>query len=508
MRLPAALASLVLLAAATRADTPRPAIRTEEIPSPTAAAGASGPSLTVSSEGVVWMTWLERDEGVTTLKFSSYDAVTKAWTSARPVASGRDWFVNWADFPALTVGPGGRATAVWFVNNPKPAAAPAGHDHHGPGYHALISRSTDGGRSWSAPVPLTKESDSIEFVSLATLADGRVLAAWLDGRAKQRGGKAQALYARVLDASGPDVRVDPSVCDCCQTTLTALPDGTALLAYRGRTDEETRDIRVTRFRPGGWDPPRPLNHDDWRIAACPVNGPQFASDGGRVAVAWFTAADNDPRVAVSFSPDAGARFLLPVRANDVKPAGRVSTVLLHDSAILVTWVDVDGGLRLRRINPDFTAADKLRLTPEGAPRVRGFPRAALLRDYRGGNQPAEMLVAFTQEHVPGVKTLRVIVPEGELLEADKTCDCPQAFDQFRGFSIRGTIVSTQPAEKTVRVNHFEVPGIFPAGTRDLAIDPELLARITEPGRSFLGRIERRDGAWWIFDLRFIAGPPR
>ena len=484
-------------------------IKSDELVAPSAA-NASGSSLAVGPDGTVWLTWLETAGKDTALRGVTFDAAARRWSTPRSLAHGPDWLVNSANFPALTVGPQGRATAVWYVNNPRPAAAgaPASHDHHGSGCRALISQTTDGGQTWSPPAPLTRESDSVEFVSLVTLADGRLLAAWLDGQAKQHGGTAQQLFARIVGETGPDGLIDASVCDCCQTTLTAFPDGTALLAYRARTADEVRDIRVTRFRGRAWDDPRPLNNDEWRINACPVNGPQLASDGGRVIATWFTAADNDPRVLATFSPDAGARFLMPLRISETKPAGRAATVLLHDGAFLVTWVDAAGSLWLRRITPDFTTTDPIQLTSGEKGRIKGFPRLALVRDYEGAKAPAQLLIAFTAESPPALRTLLVTVPEGDLLEAEKNCDCAPTPEQLRGFPMRGVIVSANPESATLVIKHFEVPGIFPEGTREFRISPTVPAPAIQLGRQFLGRVEKRDGMWWLFDVRLIAGPAR
>ena len=485
--------------------THAPKIGVEQIPAP-AAKDASGAAITMSPEGVAWLTWTEKTAAGHALRLATFDANAKRWSEPRPISQGANWFVNWADFPALTVGPNGNATAVWFVNNPASAAAVPAHDHHGPGYHALIARSSDGGKTWSRPLPLTRESDSVEFVALATLADGRVLAAWLDGRAKKKGGKAQQLFARILGSETPDTLVDDSVCDCCQTTLTAFPDGTALLAYRARREHEVRDIHLTRFRGREWDEPRSLNSDDWRIAGCPVNGPQLASDGGRVAVSWFTAADNDPRVLASISPDAGARFLMPVKINHVKPAGRVATTLLHDGAMLITWVDVDGAVWLRRVSPDFSPNESVQLEGPHNGRTKGFPRAALLRDYTGGDTPAQMLVAYARDG-GGLRTQLVTVPERALVEAEQNCDCAPSVDQMRGYPIRGTILEAPAGTHTVRVKHFEVPGIFTAAEREFYVEPSVHTALGA-GRQFLGRIEKRDGAWWLFEVRLIATAPR
>lgn len=534
-RLPAFLvATLALLAAGRAAEPAAPALTAAPLAAPATAGKVTGPALARGPDGALWLSWLETADAVTALRVASLDPATRTWRAPVTVARGRDLFVNTADVPALTVGPAGRLAAVWSVNNPAPANAPAapaaGHDHHGPGYHAVVSHSTDAGQTWSAPVPLTRESTSVEFAAVTFLADGRLLAAWLDGRAKAAGGKSQQLYARILSAptpaaatlapasapasapaaAAPDTLVDASVCDCCPVALTAFPDGTALLAYRGRTADEVRDIRVTRFRRTTWDDPRPAAGDDWRIAACPVNGPALISDGGRVGAAWFTAADNDPRLLVTFSPDAGARFLMPLRLSETKPAGRPALALLRDSALLTAWVDATGALLLRRVSPEFSpSAAVVPLAAPAAGLVRGRPALAVLRDYAGGKEPAVLVAAYTSDAATdSLRTLLVSVPEGDLLESEKSCDCAPTAEQLQGFSIRGTVEALDAAAGTARIRHFEVPGIFDAGTRELRAAPALVENHAAVGRQFLGKIEQRAGAWWLFDVRFIAGPPR
>lgn len=499
---------LLLPAAVTLANPPT--IGIEQLRSPTAA-GASGASLARGPDGTVWLSWLEPvagEPGRTALRFATFDAAARRWSDTRTIAQGADWFVNWADFPAVAVGEAGAAVAVWFVNNPSPpvTTAPATHDHHGPGYRAFVSGTKDGGRTWTPAEPLTRESTSVEFVSLAFLADNRVLAAWLDGRGRKEG-KPQMLYSRIVGADAPDRLVDASVCDCCQTALTAFPDGSALLAYRGRNENEVRDIRVTRFRDATWDQPRPLHNDGWKIPGCPVNGPQLASDGGRVAAAWFTAAGDDARVLASYSPDAGARFLRPLRLDHLKPAGRVDTLLMRDGTLLVTWLATDGTLWLHRVNPEYSADEPVALATAAGGRAGGFPRTVLLQDYRGGKKAtAQFLAAYARDGAEkGINTLLVTVPEGELLEWGKNCDCAPTPEELQGFSMRGTFASAPAEGDVVRVQHFELPGIFTAGTRDFKVAPNVRGMF-EPGRQFFGRVEKREGAWWLFDIRFIATP--
>src|SRR6185436_12033224 len=92
-----------------------------------------------------------------------------------------------------------------------------------------------------------------------------------------------------------DALLDPDVCTCCQT-VAALTDEGPIVAYRDHSSDETRDISVVSMQNGQWTRPRAVHRDGWRMNACPVNGPALIASGKRVAVAWYTGADEKPRV--------------------------------------------------------------------------------------------------------------------------------------------------------------------------------------------------------------------
>src|SRR5687768_15374603 len=93
---------LMLFGVASRAAE-LPAILAEPVTAPSAA-NATGASLAVSPDGIAWLSWLERSEQITALRFSVFDLEQKKWSAAQTIASGPDWFVNTADFPAVTLG--------------------------------------------------------------------------------------------------------------------------------------------------------------------------------------------------------------------------------------------------------------------------------------------------------------------------------------------------------------------------------------------------------------------
>jgi hypothetical protein len=278
------------------------------------------------------------------------------WSEARTIAADPAMLINRADYPSIEA-EGETLLATWSTRR-----------EHGAVVH--VARSADGGRTWSAPkTPHPEQISQFGFVSLA--GDQSV---YLDGRALQGGMEgAGDMELRAADGSALDTRV----CDCCQTAMAMTASG-PIVAYRDRSADDVRDISIVRRTSGGWTEPKTLHADGWKIAGCPVNGPQLDAKENRVVAAWFTGANDDPRALVAFSDDGGATFGKPIRVHDGPSAGRVDVVLLEDGAAAVTWVAQQGGkavLHARRIS-----SDGQRGAPLDLGEAVGFPRAALWDD--------------------------------------------------------------------------------------------------------------------------------
>lgn len=347
-----------------------------QIPSP-APEGSAQANLTVAPDGRVFLSWIERREGGrAALRFATGDG--KSWSAPRTIAEGENWFVNWADFPSMSVLPDGSLAAHWLVRSAAGSFA----------YDVNIARSFDGGESWSAPVVPHRDGTPTEhgFVSLFAAKDGALSAVWLDGRAMRAGGGGHdhgegdmsLRYAKIgRDGTlGDEALLDARTCECCQTSAAMTRDG-PVVVYRDRSAQEIRDIAIVRLLAGKWTEAAPVARDAWRIEGCPVNGPAVAASDRRVAVAWYTAVDGRPQVKVAMSNDAGASFGAPVIVDDGKPAGRVDVLLLANGDTLVSWLEQlpDGGaVRVRRIDSDGTRHDAVTVTPAGTARSNGFPR--------------------------------------------------------------------------------------------------------------------------------------
>ncbi|HEU5320757.1 MAG TPA: sialidase family protein, partial [Methylomirabilota bacterium] len=147
------------------------------------------------------------------------------WAPAVTIASGPNFFANWADFPAVIAAPDGSLMVHWL-------------EKAGPGAYAYgikLARSTDGGATWSPSGSLHPEAAASEYGFVSWLSEGKaVRGVWLDGRElKGMSEKDGAMTLRTAALRGgkveSDERIDGRVCSCCQTDA-ALAAGGPVIA--------------------------------------------------------------------------------------------------------------------------------------------------------------------------------------------------------------------------------------------------------------------------------------
>lgn len=381
---------LTLVVAFAFGQTSQPVVM---IDSPARAASGE-PNLFVDSRGKIYLSWIEAagDRGHA-LRFSSREA--NRWTEPHTISEGENWFVNWADFPSLIVASDGTMAAHWLAKSAPDTFA----------YDVKLSLSTDGGRTWSKPVVPHRDGTTSEhgFVSMVELNKGRLAAAWLDGRKFKsshgsHGSPEDEMTLRFTTISRDsrmtqDLVIDERVCECCQTSAAMTSEG-MIVVYRDRSEKEIRDISIARFVRGRWTL-RTVHADGWEIQGCPVNGPSVAARGRRVAVAWFTAAKDAPRVKIAFSTDAGATFLAPVQVDDGSPVGRAEVLILDDGSAFVVWMERAGKgaeIKARRVKSDGSREPSITIAESSAARSSGFPQVA-----RSGQ---EIFFAWTESANP------------------------------------------------------------------------------------------------------------
>lgn len=305
-----------------------------------AAAGSMGPNMIRGADGTIVLSWIEPDGDGHALRHSRLQ--NGAWSDPRTVVRGDNWFVNWADFPSVVPISDSNWVAHWLVSQ----------EAGGYAYDIRTAISADAGNTWSESiVPHTDETDTEHgFVSL--FADsGGVGMIWLDGRKMvneydetDKVASGMTLRSATFDQEllpFKEALVDDLICDCCQTDIGVTADG-PIAVYRNRTVNEVRDIYVSRREFGQWQPGYPVGDDNWEIAACPVNGPVIQAAGSTVAVAWFTAPNESPRVKVAWSDDSGRTFADPVEVAVDRPLGHVGSALLPNGDLALSWLRSTG----------------------------------------------------------------------------------------------------------------------------------------------------------------------
>lgn len=189
----------------------------------------------------------------------------------------------------------------------------------------LVSSSTDGGKTFSAPRPVTGDAASQRFPSLGMAPDGALFIAWIDKRlvvaAARQGRKAagaSVAYAWSGDggATFTDARIaQDTSCECCRIGVAVPEADRPVVLFRDLAAPSVRDHAVLAFTsrqdPG---PLRRVAEDDWNINACPHHGPALAAaENGQLHAAWFTQGRVRQGVFYARSTDGGRSFNEPMR---------------------------------------------------------------------------------------------------------------------------------------------------------------------------------------------------
>ena len=347
-----------------------------------AGSDASLPYLIKGGDDLLYMSWVvKRDSGWIDLKYSVQKE--DIWQTPEVIASGNDWFVNWADYPMMAVDKQGNMIAHFLAKSSSGTYS----------YDVNVVYKPVGGE-WSESIIPHDDGTPTEhgFVTMLPKNDGTFLLSWLDGRntgggdhdsGGHGGGGAMTIRTATLDMMGnltQKAELDSRVCDCCQTGGAMTPGG-PVIVYRDRSEEEMRDMSFVRFVDNNWTESKAVNSDGWKIAGCPVNGPRIAAYENTTATAWFTAAEGIAKVKVAFMDDSGASFQEPIIVDDSVSVGRVDIVMIDNQSAYVSWLDLEGEtplIKFRKVSKNGSMNDPIIVSETSASRGSGFPQMELI----------------------------------------------------------------------------------------------------------------------------------
>lgn len=329
-------------------------------------AGSLQQNWSVAPDGSAVFSWIEPSQGGA---FALKYAVRKggAWSPAVTVAANRHFFHHPAEMPEVLAQSGGHWFAHWVES-------PGGDSD---AEYIYVSSSTDGAH-WTAPLEAHHDKSPVQhgLASMIATPDGGASIFWLE--ALKGEDNPVALKRTIVDATGKEVReetIQPDVCGCCPTAVTNTPKG-LLLAFRAHTKDDIRDIAVTRLDNGHWSAPKLVNADNWKLNACPTNAAAVAAKGDHAAVAWFTGAQEMPRVQIAFSNDSGSTFSKPVLLSTGHAFGYTSMVLDDDGGAIVSWLEQGpGGAKVlaRKVSASGAAGPVVEVA-KGGRMALGYPK--------------------------------------------------------------------------------------------------------------------------------------
>lgn len=252
--------------------------------------------------------------------------------------------------PFLRFGPDGRLYAIWTEadDRPPPQANLAHHDESSmkrapsPMRIAVLSSSSDGGKSWSPLKQVNKTTEAIQgdengpkvtfskdnkafvvwsipgekgditranirfaiedgkggftpartlneikdtarFPIIETTPDNTVLVAWIDRRVDIP--VPRALYLMRVSTTGQELtksyKVGEGLCECCRLGISFADGGkTVYIVDRQVNDEQIRNHVLRKSTDGGstFSPPVEIADDGWQVPTCPHSGPSIGRD--------------------------------------------------------------------------------------------------------------------------------------------------------------------------------------------------------------------------------------
>jgi len=341
------------------------ALKVESVPNPSTP-GSLQANLSVTQDGNPLLSWVEpAKDGSAALRYAVRQGT--GWSESRTIAAQRKFFRHPAELPEVIALSGASLLAHWIEMPSEKSEAE----------FLFVSASRDG-IHWNTPSMAHRDRSLAQhgLASIVASGDREASLFWLQALKGEDG--PVSLMRTVIDADGKEIKeenLDADVCACCPTAVTKTSRG-MLVAYRDHTPEDIRDISVTRFESGRWTSPKNVYADKWQLNACPINAASVSAKGDRVAISWYTAAGDKPRVELAFSNDGGQTFGKPAVVSTGQAYGYTSIAVDTDGGALVSWLERGGdGARVlaRHVAADGAAGPVIQVA-SGSRQSLGYPR--------------------------------------------------------------------------------------------------------------------------------------
>ncbi|MGJ0393196.1 MAG: sialidase family protein [Methylocystis sp.] len=217
----------------------------------------------------------------------------------------------------------------------------------------FTARSSDGGKTFSAPQPMLTEGGQ-RFETFVVTPKGRIYAGWLDKtnalKAKADGKEFEGSGVafgwsddKGQTFNGKKILMDHA-CECCRMASALDRDGQPVFLWRQVFEGNIRDHYAAKLSADGATlTGGRVSDDNWAINSCPHHGPGLAVDahGGWHAV-WFTRGKNRQGLFYAHSEDGGKTFSAPEKFGDDAKAPGHPVALAAKGRLYRVWKEFDG----------------------------------------------------------------------------------------------------------------------------------------------------------------------
>jgi hypothetical protein len=216
---------------------------------------------------------------------------------------------------------------------------------------SYFSVSTDGGAHFSLPATLSGQADGANTLQpkLAASQNGKVMAFWHDERDRVDWKvPGNSIYFASFDGKtgvkSSEGKAGDAVCECCSIAVDFDGDNLPVLFVRYIYPGGVRDLGLIKPKAEGkeWNAWR-VTFDDWRIEACPEQGPALSiGPDGRQHIAWFTQGNVRQGLFYAYSTDHGQHFSAPLALSDSGKLADHPAVLALGQKVTLVWKEFDG----------------------------------------------------------------------------------------------------------------------------------------------------------------------
>jgi len=132
-----------------------------------------------------------------------------------------------------------------------------------------LARSTDGGKTFGAPVQVNEKARTApeSLHAMAVTPSGEAHVAWLDMRGRTKG--QDLYYAKVVDGKpGRNVKIGATLCECCAPGLAIDGAGNPVIAWRDGASSDSRPVWISTSKDRGksFSAPARINQVETRVA--------------------------------------------------------------------------------------------------------------------------------------------------------------------------------------------------------------------------------------------------